>query len=118
MLCCGNWTGKLSDDKLEALLTIGSLYVNKCLMTLTLDKMSRLVVPKGLRDRFGLQPGDDLEITLEGDGIMLRPVHPVTALGEESGVMVCSSEVPVSAWYIPAFMEKQRDQRSRELGGI
>jgi AbrB family looped-hinge helix DNA binding protein len=87
-------------------------------MTLTLDKMSRLVVPKALRDRFGLQPGDDLEITLEEDGIMLRPIHPVAALGVESGVMVCSSEVPVAAWDIPAFMEKQRDQRSRDLGGI
>jgi AbrB family looped-hinge helix DNA binding protein len=99
-------------------LTIGKQDANHSLMTLTLDKMSRLVVPKALRDRFGLQPGDDLEITLEEDGIMRRPIHPVAALGVESGVMVCSSEVPVAAWDIPAFMEKQRDQRSRDLGGI
>lgn len=81
-------------------------------MTLKLDKMSRLVVPKSLRDRFGLQPGDDLEITLEADGIMLRPIRPVAALKEESGVMVCSSEVPVSAWDIPAFMEHCRSTAS------
>jgi AbrB family looped-hinge helix DNA binding protein len=87
-------------------------------MRLTLDKMSRLVVPKGLRDSFGLQPGDELEIFLEGDGFKLRPVQPVPAIGEQGGIMVCSSEVPVSAWDIPAFIEQQRDQRSRDLGGI
>jgi DNA-binding transcriptional regulator/RsmH inhibitor MraZ len=32
-------------------------------MKLTLDKMSRLLVPKGLRDRFALKPGDELEVT-------------------------------------------------------
>ncbi|MDB6071789.1 MAG: hypothetical protein JWL81_2960 [Verrucomicrobiales bacterium] len=87
-------------------------------MILTLDKMSRLVVPKGLRDRFGLQPGDELEITLEGDGIKLTPLQPIPALGEKSGVMVCSSEVPASAWDIPAFIEQQREQRGREIGGL
>lgn len=87
-------------------------------MILTLDKMSRLVVPKGLRERFGLQPGDELEISLERDGIKLRPVQPVPAIGEQDGIMVCSSEVPVSAWDIPTFIEQQRDQRSRDLGGI
>ena len=87
-------------------------------MTLTLDKMSRIVVPKGLRERVGLHPGSELEISLEGDGIKLRPVQPVSAIIEESGVMVCSSEVPVSVWDIPSFIEQQRNQRSSEIGGI
>jgi AbrB family looped-hinge helix DNA binding protein len=87
-------------------------------MTLTLDKMNRLVVPKSLRDRLALQPGDELEITLEGDAMRLRPLHPSASTSLEKGILVCSSEVPTAAWDISAFMEQQRDQRSRELGGI
>lgn len=87
-------------------------------MILTLDKMSRLVVPKGLRDRFALKPGDSLEVTLEPDGIRLRPVHPPSPIAEEEGILVCCSEVPPSAWDIGAFMEGQREQRSREMGGL
>jgi AbrB family looped-hinge helix DNA binding protein len=80
---------------------------------LTLDKMSRLVVPKGLRDRFALKPGDALEVTLEPDGIRLRPVQPTSPIAEEDGILVCSSEVPPSAWDIGAYMDGQREQRSR-----
>ena len=81
-------------------------------MTLTLDKMNRLVVPKQLRDRFGLGPGDDLEVTLEGDGIKLRPAHPASVTTLEAGVLVCSSEVPLAAWDIGAFIDQQRELRS------
>jgi AbrB family looped-hinge helix DNA binding protein len=87
-------------------------------MRLTLDKMSRLVVPKPLRDRFALKPGDELEVTIEADGIRLRPALPASPLAEENGILVCSSEVPHSAWDLGTFIEGQRDQRSREIGGI
>lgn len=87
-------------------------------MTLTLDKMSRLVVPKPLRDRFSLKPGDELEVTVEADGIRLRPVVPRSPLAEESGILLCASEVPAAIWDTADFIESQRDQRSRELGGM
>ncbi len=87
-------------------------------MTLTLDKMGRLVVPKPLRDRFSLKPGDELEVILEADGIRLRPVIPVSPFVEESGILVCASAVPATLWDTGEFIESQRDQRSRELGGM
>ncbi len=87
-------------------------------MKLTLDKMSRVVVPKPVRDRFALKPGDELEVTIEADGIRLTPAIPVRALAEENGILVCASEVPPSAWDLAAFIEGQRDQRSHEIGGI
>ncbi len=87
-------------------------------MTLTLDKMSRLVVPKALRDRLALEPGDELEVSLEADSIRLRPVRPVSPLAENDGLLVCSSEVPSSAWDLGAFLEQQRDHRSRDIGGL
>lgn len=87
-------------------------------MKLTLDKMSRLVVPKGLRDRLDLKPGDSLEVTLEADGIRLRPVQPLSNIAEEEGILVCSSEVPPSIWDIGTFIDTQREQRSQETGGF
>jgi AbrB family looped-hinge helix DNA binding protein len=87
-------------------------------MTLTLDKMSRVVVPKALRDRLSLEPGDELEVSLEAGSIRLRPVRPVSPLTEKEGVLVCSSEIPPSAWDLGAFLEQQRDHRSRETGGL
>ena len=87
-------------------------------MKLTLDKMSRLVVPKPVRDRFALKPGDELEVTIEADGIRLTPAIPAPALAEENGILVCASDVPPSTWDLAAFIEGQRDRRSREIGGI
>ena len=80
--------------------------------------MSRIVVPKAIRDRFALKPGDDLELTLEPDGIRLRPSLPASPLTEEAGILVCSSEIPPSAWDVGAFLDAQRTQRSTEIGGL
>jgi len=87
-------------------------------MQITLDRMSRIVVPKAIRDRFALKPGDDLEITIEPDGIRLRPTSPASPLAEESGILVCSSAVPPSVWDVGAFLDEQRSQRGTEIGGL
>lgn len=96
-----------------------SLGNGKCIaMQITLDRMSRIVVPKAIRDRFALKPGDDLEMTIEADGIRLRPATPASPLAEEGGILVCSSEVPPSTWDIEAVLDEQRTGRSTEIGGL
>jgi AbrB family transcriptional regulator (stage V sporulation protein T) len=87
-------------------------------MNLTLDRMGRIVVPKALRDRFALKPGDDLEVILEPDGIRLRPAAAASSLAEKEGILVCSSAVPPEVWDIGAFIDQQRTQRGREMGGL
>jgi AbrB family looped-hinge helix DNA binding protein len=99
-------------------LTFALLNGNVNAMTLALDKMGRLVVPKALRDRFALKPGDELDVTLESDGIRLRPIAPPQPMTVQNGILVCSSELPVSAWDLASFIDHQRDQRSQELGGL
>ncbi|MFW0794217.1 AbrB/MazE/SpoVT family DNA-binding domain-containing protein [Gordonia sp. CPCC 205515] len=42
-------------------------------MRTTIDRAGRLVVPKELRDRVGLVPGE-VEITVTGSGLVLEPV--------------------------------------------
>jgi len=87
-------------------------------MQITLDRMSRIVVPKAIRDRFALKPGDNLELTLETDGIRLRPAMATSPLTEEGGILVCSSALPPSAWDVGAFIDAQRAQRITEMGGL
>lgn len=87
-------------------------------MRLTLDKMSRLVVPKPLRDRFALAPGHELEVVVEADGFRLCPVHAAPALAAKNGLLVCTSELPPAAWDLGAFLDQERAQRSRQVGGV
>ena len=58
-------------------------------MRATIDKAGRLVIPKALRDRLGLQPG---EVELTADGAALR-VEAVAGAGltERAGRLVIPS---------------------------
>jgi len=87
-------------------------------MQITLDRMGRIVVPKAIRDRFALKPGDELELSMEPDGIRLRPAVLASPFSEEGGLLVCSSEVPPAVWDIGAFLDEQRTVRSTETGGL
>jgi AbrB family looped-hinge helix DNA binding protein len=40
---------------------------------LTLSSKGQLVIPARLRQLLGLKPGDRLELSLEADGLLLRP---------------------------------------------
>ena len=75
-------------------------------MNITLDRKSRIVVPKAIRERFALKPGDDLEVTVEADGIRLRPAAPAAPLAEEDGFLVCSSSIPPSTYDLGEFIAK------------
>lgn len=87
-------------------------------MNVMIDKMGRVVVPKPLRDHFALEPGSEMEITVEADGIRLRPVGLNPVLEEKDGLLVCTSELPPEAWDLGRFIDEQRNLRSKELGGL
>jgi AbrB family looped-hinge helix DNA binding protein len=42
-------------------------------MRTTIDKAGRLVIPKPLRDRLGLRPGE-VEVTADGNALRVEPV--------------------------------------------
>jgi AbrB family looped-hinge helix DNA binding protein len=58
-------------------------------MRVRMDKAGRVVVPKELRDRLGLQPGD-LEIQISGAGLHLEPPAG-GGLSERDGRLVVTS---------------------------
>jgi AbrB family looped-hinge helix DNA binding protein len=55
-------------------------------MRATIDKAGRLVIPKPLRDRLGLQPGE-VELVVDGAALRVEPVVG-TGLEERDGRLV------------------------------
>ena len=42
-------------------------------MRVAMDRVGRIVIPKGLRDQLGLQPNDELDASIDGHSIRLEP---------------------------------------------
>ena len=80
---------------------------------LTIDGSGRVVLPKALRDRLALGPGDALQLETSGDQITLRPVRPVAPLTKEQGVWVFRTGQPLSADVTDAVLSQLRADRDR-----
>lgn len=85
-------------------------------MFTTIDGGGRIVIPKRLRDRFGLRPGQELEIG-ESDGVItVAPRYPTARVEERDGVYVAvTDEAPaaaVDAAMTRAVLEAVRDRRA------
>jgi AbrB family looped-hinge helix DNA binding protein len=66
-------------------------------MTTTLSERGQLVIPKGIRKRLSLLPGDDFEVDVEGqDTVRLKRIarHRQRGLGKH--LLSCPVELTVS----------------------
>jgi AbrB family looped-hinge helix DNA binding protein len=64
-------------------------------MKTTIDRAGRIVVPKSLRAALGLEGGDEVEITLEGERIELVPApRRVNLRKDRHGLLVSDLELP------------------------
>jgi AbrB family looped-hinge helix DNA binding protein len=59
-------------------------------MRTTIDRAGRVVVPKSLRAALGLEGGDEVEITLEGERIELVPAPRRVSLRKGPGGLLVS----------------------------
>jgi AbrB family looped-hinge helix DNA binding protein len=57
-------------------------------MKLRIDRSGRIVVPKPLRKRLGLDSGQELELIEQSNGVLLRPVQHEPSLVRVGGVLV------------------------------
>ena len=80
--------------------------------TLTVDRAGRVVLPKPVRDKLQLQPGDSLELESSGEQIVLRPVRGNAPMRLKEGIWVLSMGEPVSAESINEIIRRERDERS------
>jgi AbrB family looped-hinge helix DNA binding protein len=78
---------------------------------LTIDKAGRVVIPKTIRQKLQLEPGDTLELENTGQHITLRPVHGTGSLKKEQGVWVFYSGQAITASDTEDVLEKIREER-------
>ena len=57
-----------------------------------MDRVGRIVIPKGLRDQLGLRADEELEATIDGHAIRLEPrAAPGRVVGQRDGVALLRS---------------------------
>ena len=81
-------------------------------MQLALDRFGRMVLPKRMRDDFHLKGGDKLEVTEEGDCIVLRPLHSKPTIKSDDGILVFSGH-PTGR--MEQSVDDSRNERLRQL---
>jgi bifunctional DNA-binding transcriptional regulator/antitoxin component of YhaV-PrlF toxin-antitoxin module len=89
-------------------------------VTIPMDRAGRVVLPRAVRERFGLAGvAHQLELVENPDGILLRPVGadvPVTR--DASGWIVFHSDIDGVAPLDPvALVDEERARRTREISG-
>jgi AbrB family looped-hinge helix DNA binding protein len=57
-------------------------------METTLDRFGRIVIPKGIRDDFGLTPGKSIIIQKMRDGIFLKPNDEESQVINDNGLLI------------------------------
>ena len=87
------------------------------IITVTIDKAGRVVIPKPLRDELGLEPGDTLELKPEGQRIMLRRLRTGSSLRREQGVWVYRSGRRLSGADTDKVLRDLREERDRGFEG-
>jgi AbrB family looped-hinge helix DNA binding protein len=79
---------------------------------LTLDQAGRVLIPKTLRQKLHLDPGDILQLESEEDEITLRPLRPKALPKKEHGVWVYQGEPSDAS--IPDMIDRNREKHIRE----
>ena len=79
-------------------------------MKLRIDKSGRILIPKILRERLGLEPGMEIEALDHPDGLLLRAVDQPPATIRIDGLWVhCGTPEPGAIW--ESVVEDARDER-------
>ena len=83
-------------------------------MTLRIDPAGRIVLPKPLRDRFGLRAGTELELTESAEGLLLKPVGQRPSLVRK-GPFLLHQGTPPAGYDLVRAIEDDREDRLHSL---
>ena len=86
-------------------------------MTLKIDKAGRVILPKPIRDRFGLRAGSDLEVKETPEGVLLKPADRRPSLIKKGNFWVHTGELP-AGYDILKAIDDDRDERMRKAWGL
>ncbi|MDQ1122773.1 AbrB/MazE/SpoVT family DNA-binding domain-containing protein [Microbacterium trichothecenolyticum] len=78
-------------------------------MELTIDSGGRIVLPKALRDVYGLLPGTVVDISAYGSGLQITPGGRTARLvRDDDGRLVAQGDTPVSDDVVSALLDSGR----------
>lgn len=80
-----------------------------------IDKAGRIVLPKKVRDRLRLAPGDTLSIEVTDCEATLRHAVPSAALTQESGIWVFGAGQAVAQQEARDLLQDAREERLVDL---
>jgi AbrB family looped-hinge helix DNA binding protein len=83
-----------------------------CGMTVRIDKSGRIVVPRVLRERFGLRPDLDLEIIEHPNGVLIRRHEEQPCMVKIDGLWVHQG-TPESGARWDRVIDDLRDERAQ-----
>src|SRR5687768_5530534 len=80
--------------------------------TIQIDRAGRIVIPKPVRQRFNLLPGDKLRLSADQTGIRLEPTDPGGKLVRRGSVLVFTGEFnePVTSEGVQRMIEEDRER--------
>lgn len=81
-------------------------------MDITIDRAGRIVVPKALRERYGLSPGTEIKIEPAADGLHLRVRGSTPSFIVKEGLLVHHGDGDIADLDSTAFIIHQRDTRA------
>lgn len=86
--------------------------------TLQIDTAGRVVLPKTVRDIFGLKAGDELRLDIDEHGIRLEPSAKEGRLVREGKVLVfrSGSGEPITNEMVNSVLEEDRGRAGKNLG--
>lgn len=65
-------------------------------MNVVVDQMGRIVIPKALRDRLGIEPGTTVDVSEYGGGIHVAVGERTARLERRAGRLVAVSDTKVT----------------------
>jgi AbrB family looped-hinge helix DNA binding protein len=85
-------------------------------MTMTVDGSGRVVIPKSLRDKFGLHAGTTVEILETPEGLVLKPAERKSSLARKGRFLVYVGKVPNGFDVVKAVEDEREAQDRKNLG--
>lgn len=86
-------------------------------MNVSIDNAGRIVLPKPIRERLGLEGGDELELEETAEGVVLRVAGREPALREKEGLLVHTGKLAQRA-DIGEEIERDRQERMEKILGL
>lgn len=83
-------------------------------MTLKIDSAGRIVVPKSVRERLGLEAGSELDLSEDNGRLLLEPIDRKPSLVKRDGLLVHRGRLP-RGYEWTRLVDADREERLRTL---